>query len=92
MHKVTTWLLEETSAQVAYTQSDEISLIWWIRNFKTKIIFDGRIQKMTSVIASMCSVQFNKYLAGYLPEKRIKRQCLIVEFGVFPLQMKLSII
>lgn len=52
-------LVSETNALVGYTQSDEISLIYYSDRYDSQVFFDGRIQKMTSVLAAMCSVYFN---------------------------------
>lgn len=50
-------------ARVAYTQSDEISIL--LTDFEkptTSAYFDGAIQKIVSVTASMASAYFNKYM------------------------------
>lgn len=69
MVQTTKWLMEETSAIVGYTQSDEISLIWLGQDYKTQMVFGGRVQKLTSVLAALCSVYFNKQLPNFIPEK-----------------------
>lgn len=51
-------LVEEFDAVCAYTQSDEITLAWLEPN-----IFDGRFQKLTSVMAGYASVVFATQLA-----------------------------
>ncbi len=56
------YLVEETNANMGYTQSDEISLVWYSDDYNSQIFFDGRIQKMTSVLASLCSVKFNSLM------------------------------
>jgi len=56
------YLVEETCANMGYTQSDEISLVWYSDSYESQIFFDGRIQKMNSVLASMASVKFNSLL------------------------------
>jgi tRNA(His) 5'-end guanylyltransferase len=58
MVEVTKALVRETCACVGYTQSDEISLVWHSDDVKSQIFFDGRIMKIVSVLASMCSWQF----------------------------------
>lgn len=60
MREVTQQLVEETGATIGYTQSDEITLIWYSDNYKTQIFFDGKVQKMNSVLASMATAFFNK--------------------------------
>ena len=62
MVETTLYLVEETNACVGYTQSDEISLIYYSEDPKSQVFFDGRIQKMCSVLASMCSVKFNQLM------------------------------
>lgn len=58
MQSVALFLAEQTQAKVAYTQSDEISLILFSDDVKSQIFFDGKIFKITSVIASMATFKF----------------------------------
>lgn len=67
MIETTKFLTEETNALVGYTQSDEISLLWHSDNADSSIFFDGRVQKMTSTLAAMASVYFNKRLSVFFP-------------------------
>lgn len=69
MKLTTRWLVQQTSALVGYTQSDEISLLFYSDSRKSSIFFDGRIQKMTSVLASMTTARFNALLPANLPDK-----------------------
>lgn len=55
-------LVEETNAKIGYTQSDEISLVFYSDKVESQVFFDGRIQKMTSILASMCSVYFKFFM------------------------------
>ena len=49
--------------QLAYTQSDEISLLLIdYQRFETSAWFDYEIQKMCSISASMATMAFNKFL------------------------------
>ena len=69
-------LPEIQGAVFAYTQSDEISIL--LTDFEkpaTSAWFDGNIQKMTSVAASIMTAEFNK-------------QRLIREFAKFNVSMK----
>lgn len=66
------FIAEETNAKIVYTQSDEISVVLYTDNLESQTFFDGRIQKLTSVIASMATAYFNKHLSAYLPEKANK--------------------
>lgn len=58
---VTEYLVEETNANIGYTQSDEITLIWHNTDPKSQIFFNGRVSKMTSILAAMASTKFNQY-------------------------------
>lgn len=58
MQETTKYLINETHAIVGYTQSDEINLLWEQDSFETKIFFDGKIQKMVSILAGMASAKF----------------------------------
>lgn len=62
-------LMIETNANMAYTQSDEITLTWLQEKIENQIFFDARVQKMTSQLAAIASVHFNKHLGVYLNEK-----------------------
>ena len=68
MIDTTKWLVEETNACMGYTQSDEISLTWYADKFESQIFFDGKIQKIVSVIASMTTAKFNQLLPNYLSQ------------------------
>ena len=73
MIETTKYLVKETHAKVGYTQSDEISLVWHVPVESTsEYMFDGRIQKMTSVLAALASVKFAKLIAEKIPEKADK--------------------
>lgn len=69
MVSTTRHLVEETGALIGYTQSDEISLVFWQRDFNTQIWFGGKIQKMVSQLAAQATGAFNSKLAVYLPTK-----------------------
>ena len=61
-------LLEETGANIAYTQSDEISLIWLSENINSQVYFDGRISKMISQLAAQTTWEFNNELFKWAPD------------------------
>jgi tRNA(His) guanylyltransferase len=63
------FLVQATNACIGYTQSDEITLIW---GGDRPTYFDGRINKINSVLASKTSVYFNRKLGIFLPEKEKK--------------------
>ena len=54
-------LLKRTGAVLAYTQSDEISLVWAPLQPRQDIFFGGRIQKMASNLSSLSTFYFNSY-------------------------------
>ena len=71
MIATTEYLVKHTHAKVGYTQSDEITLSWWNdpENLESLYMFDGKFQKLTSVLAGMASGFFCQKLSEYLPEK-----------------------
>lgn len=64
------YLVLETNAVLGYTQSDEITLAWYYRNYEQTPWFGGRTQKMCSVLASITTAYFNANKAEILPEKK----------------------
>ena len=69
MVEVTKYLVEETGAVVGYTQSDEITLVLYRDTFNSQLFFDGRVFKITSVLAAMASTYFCMRLPSAIPEK-----------------------
>lgn len=63
------FLVEETHACFAYTQSDEITLAYWSNDPKSMVLFDGRVQKLTSVLAGLATAKFNQEVGKRMPEK-----------------------
>ena len=59
MQEVCKYLVGETGAVLGYVQSDEISLGWLDYS---KAPFEGRIQKLESVLSSMASAKFVQYI------------------------------
>lgn len=51
-------LVERSHARIAYTQSDEISLVFLGENPESEILFNGRILKLASVLASLATAIF----------------------------------
>lgn len=51
-------LVDKTKANIGFVQSDEISLVWDVPEEGSQMIFDGRVQKLTSVTASLASMAF----------------------------------
>lgn len=70
MVDTTKYLVKETNANCGYTQSDEITLVWYTDKVNSSIYFDGRFFKMVSDLAAMCSVYFNRELPNRIPEKK----------------------
>lgn len=72
MCDTTKFLVKETHAKVGYTQSDEITLCWNLdlqQNPNAAYMFDGKFQKLTSVLAGLASGFFCRELASRIPEK-----------------------
>ncbi len=67
MMSTTKALVENTNACIGYTQSDEISLILHSETYESQIFFDGKIQKIVSVLASMATAHFNRFVHNYIP-------------------------
>ena len=59
-------LAGETTAPVAYVQSDEITLALWYDNRDAEPYFGGRVQKIVSSLAGMASAEFNAVGGGYV--------------------------
>lgn len=58
MKSVASHLLRESKANMAYVQSDEITLIFDATEDRKSILFGGRIFKLTSVLASIATSKF----------------------------------
>jgi len=63
----------ETNALIGYTQSDEISLVLHAEDPTSQLYFDGRFQKIVSVLAGVASVEFNSLLPEAIPERSSRR-------------------
>lgn len=73
MVETTRFLVTEADARCGYTQSDEISLAWYTDDPTSQIFFDGRVCKMTSQLAALASVYFNRRLPEFLPIEYAER-------------------
>lgn len=69
MHETTKHLVEHTGACIGYTQSDEITLMWYNTDFKSEIWFGGKMQKMVSQLAAQATLVFYRNVVKYLPEE-----------------------
>jgi tRNA(His) guanylyltransferase len=64
------YLVQEMTAIVGYTQSDEITLAWFESSQSASdYAFNGRFQKLASVLAGMASARFGKLVLEHLPKK-----------------------
>jgi tRNA(His) 5'-end guanylyltransferase len=63
------FLVEESHASVGYCQSDEISLVFPNTDPSRQTIFDGRTQKLCSILGSLATAKFNQLVAATIPEK-----------------------
>lgn len=70
MNSVASYLRENVpDCKIAYVESDEITLcLFPYETFTTVPFFDGRTQKLASVIASMATWKFNKVLNDWANE------------------------
>ena len=69
-------LLELTHCDIAYTQSDEITLVWkneYEAGKECKAFFNGKVQKMVSILAATATGEFRDLVANWLPEKAQER-------------------
>lgn len=70
MRQTTLMLVKELHALVGYTQSDEITLIWYIpENSESQYLFGGRYQKIATIAAATATAFFNKNLSEFVPKK-----------------------
>ena len=70
MIETTKYLVEETHALTGYTQSDEITLIWYVETDAAgSYMFDGKTQKLVSTLAALASVKFFELISKSIPEK-----------------------
>lgn len=71
MRETTAHLVDKFHAKVGYTQSDEITLAWYEpADSVSEYLFDGRFQKIASVLAGAASVAFYKAVRLHLPDKQ----------------------
>lgn len=63
------YLVDKANASIGYCQSDEISLAFPSMDPSVSMIFDGRTQKLTSVLAAMATAKLNQQIALHIPEK-----------------------
>jgi tRNA(His) guanylyltransferase len=62
MIATTKHLVKETAARIAYPQSDEINLVWLYDQPHSEPLFGGKVDKLTSLLASMAAASFQNEL------------------------------
>lgn len=68
MVETTKHLVKHTNALIGYTQSDEITLVWMVEDFKEQVWFGGRISKMISQLSAQATLHFYREVLQFLPE------------------------
>lgn len=72
MQKTMIALVDRFQPLVGYTQSDEITLVWYLgAHDSAEYPFDGRFQKMESLLAGFATAFFNTHLGRHIPEKAV---------------------
>lgn len=89
MIATTKYLVDQTHACVGYTQSDEISLCWLTETSDSQIFFDGKIQKMVSILAAMATAKFSDYGRELWPD-RFENMLPVFDARVFQLPSKVE--
>lgn len=84
MCEVTKRLVEASHAVIGYTQSDEISLVLYSATLDSQLFFDGKQQKLVSVLASMATRFFVTALLKYYPEYAAKEAFFDARAWVVP--------
>lgn len=84
MWAATKYLVEQTQARIGYTQSDEISLVYLEEKVGSQIMFDGKVQKLTSVLASMATAAFTRAALKVWPD-HIEKHPPVFDCRVFQL-------
>jgi len=66
-------LLEGFHALVAYSQSDEITLAWYLPDSDSEYLFGGRVNKLNSILASAASVSFTDSLRYFYRDTELRK-------------------
>ncbi len=69
MVETTKFLVEESKALLGYTQSDEMTLLLHADRYDSEVFFDGKLQKLVSVLASLAAAKFNALVPTLVPKK-----------------------
>lgn len=68
MIDTTNELVKATNADIGYTSSDEITLVFMIKGNQTEHIYGGKVSKINSILASIATAYFNKFISENAPE------------------------
>lgn len=60
MIETTKVLVSQTHAKMGFVQSDEISLLWSLDDDRSQFLFDGKKQKIVSVLAGLATAAFTR--------------------------------
>src|SRR4051794_10843825 len=86
MVETTKYLVEGTHARIGYAQSDEISLVWQQDRSDSEVFFNGKIHKLTSVLAALAPVKFDHAcLADDTLRERAQKLMPVFDCRVFQL-------
>lgn len=67
MSEVTKYVVDSSGANFGYTQSDEITLGWFVDSTsQAEYVYGGRLQKLESLLAAQASVVFNANAPTYI--------------------------
>lgn len=72
MIETTKTLVDKTHARVGYTQSDEITLLFFPEDYQ-ELLFGGKVQKLSSVLAGLATAAFNLEIRDYFSEDVCRR-------------------
>jgi len=72
MIQTTEWLVAEANANLGYTQSDEISLVWYQPDPTSQTFFNGKLSKLHSVLAAMTTAKFTSLAVKHWPDRVAK--------------------
>lgn len=64
------FLMKNTHAKLGYTQSDEITMFYYNETEVQSGAFNNKVQKLSSILASMATAKFNQELHARIPEKK----------------------
>lgn len=89
MMALTQRLVAETGACIGYTESDEVSLVFYRDTVQSQVFLDRRIHKMVSILASMTTAWFNTEVIGHL-DKEYRRRVAMFDCRVWMVPNKVE--